>query len=91
MANVCFHLQSRQGIAKKSGNWFGCSTLLFRDQYGNWTTDVVYWLDKESWDSSEVELCEEGTPVKIFRSDNGRNLAVLTIREDIEPLALPSA
>ena len=89
--SVCFHLNSRCGTAKKSGNWFGCTTLLFRDQYGQWTTEVCFWESKDAWDSSEVEICEEGTPVKVFRGADGHKLALLNIREDVDPLPLPSA
>ena len=89
--SVCYHLGSRCGTAKKSGNWFGCSTLLFRDQYGQWISDTVFWESQEAWESSEVVLAEEGTAVKIYRSEDGRRLAALTIREDIPALPLPSA
>lgn len=89
--SVCYHLQSRSGVSKKSGNWFGCTTMLFRDQYGNWTSDTVFWTSKDDWDASEVVLAEEGTPIKILRSDDGHRIAVLNIREDVEPLSLAPA
>lgn len=88
--SVCYHLGSRCGTAKKSGKWFGCSTLLFRDQYGQWTTEVCFWVSAEAWKSSEVENAEEGTPVQVLRAVDGHNLAVLTIREDVDSLPLPA-
>lgn len=89
--SVCYHLGSRSGIAKKSGNWFGVTILMFRDQYGAWTTEKCFWDSEEAWKSSEVELAEEGTPVQVLRAVNGVKLAVLTIREDVEALNLPPA
>lgn len=88
---ACFHLGSRCGTAKKSGNWFGCSTLLFRDQYGNWTTDVIFWESEDAWKQSEVEIAEEGTPVYVTRDVSGKRLASLTIHDTFEPLNLPPA
>lgn len=88
--SICYHLGSRSGTAKKSGKWFGCSTLLFRDQYGQWTTEVCFWDSKDAWDSSEVVLAEEGSPVQVLRAVDGHKLAVLTIREDYPALDLPA-
>lgn len=45
-----YFLGCRSGISKKSGEWFGCITVLCLNQFRQWAS-VPYWVaDKETFD-----------------------------------------
>ena len=93
--SICYHVQSKQGIGKKSGKWFGCTTLFLLDQYGNPMTETVWWESKEAFEASDAQTAQSfmdddgsAVPVVIFRDASGKKLAQLSIHDTVEPLNL---
>ena len=90
--SICYYLGSRSGKAKKSGNWFGCTTILFCDQYNNPTTEVIFWESEEQFDSSDVMTAQEfyasgeAVPIICNRAIDGKRLASLTVHDSVPSL-----
>lgn len=96
---ICYHCGSKSGVGKKSGKWFGCTTLFMADQYGNPVTETVFWESEEAYKSSEAALCQgflinpengevlgQAVPVHVTRDSTGKHLSSLVMHETVEPL-----
>lgn len=47
---VSYFMGCRSGAAKKSGNWFGCISLLHVNGWGQWSIDPYWVLDENTYD-----------------------------------------
>lgn len=96
---ICYHVGTRVGVGKKSGKWFGCTTLFMADQYGNPVTETVFWESEEAYKASEAALCQgflvnpengetlgQAVPVVVTRDSTGKRLATLSMHDTVEPL-----
>ena len=91
MANSpVFHLGSKMGHKKKDGSWFGNSTLLHKDSYGNWTVSVIWWVDEDSFNSSAPLDIPVGYPVRIIREGLDNNISGMVENDDVAPLDFPA-
>lgn len=96
---ICYHVGSRWGVSKRTGRWFGATTLFMADQYGNPITETVFWDSEEAFKASETATAQgflinpengkklgQAVPVIVTRDSTGKKLATLIMHDSVEPL-----
>lgn len=84
---ACYFMGARSGVAKKSGNWFGCFNLLHTDNFGQWQISAFWFPDKDTFDLACSELSGIGCPVVVGLDVSGK-IQNIQLREDIPSLPL---
>lgn len=46
---ACYFMGARSGKAKKSGDWFGCFSVLHKNGFGQWTIDPFWFADEKAY------------------------------------------
>lgn len=85
---VSYFMGSRSGEAKKSGNWFGCISLLHLNAWNQWSIDPYWVLDKNTYDVITDGL-SVGCAVALTL-DTEMKVTDLHVFDDVQPLLLPS-